>query len=55
MHNMDPHTKKMIRAFFGKLLRASKNEMISSASDFYGEVRKKVVGKVHQIMPPRTH
>ena len=55
MHNMDSHTKKMIRAFFGKLLRASKNEMISSASDFYGEVRKKVVGKVHQIMPPRTH
>ena len=55
MHNMDPHTKKMIRAFFGKLLRASKNEMISSASDFYGKVRKSVVGKVHQIMPPRSH
>ena len=55
MHNMDPHTKKIIRAFFGKLLRASKNEMISSASDLFGEVRKKVVGRVHQIMPPRTH
>ena len=55
MRNMDPHTKKIIRAFFGKLLRASKNEMISSASDLFGEVRKKVVGRVHQIMPPRTH
>ncbi|MBR4120129.1 MAG: hypothetical protein IKT95_00050, partial [Spirochaetales bacterium] len=55
MHNMDPHSRKMIRSFFGKLMRASKNEMISSATDLFGKVRKSVVGKVHQIMPPRAH
>ena len=51
MHNMDPQTKKMIRSFFGKLMRASKNEMISSAKGFFGKVKKRVVTKVQSIRP----
>ena len=53
MHNMDPQSKKMIRAFFGKLMRASKNEMISSAAGFFGKVKGSVVGKVRQVLPAR--
>ena len=53
MHNMDPHTKKMIRAFFGKLLRASKNEMISSATDFFGQVKVNVSEKIHHLVKKR--
>ena len=49
MHNMDPQTKKMIRSFFGKLMRASKNEMVSSARGFFGRVKKSVTDKVQGI------
>ena len=55
MHNMDPQTKKMIRSFFGKLMRASRNEMISSARGFYGKVKKRVVNKVQTILPTHQH
>ena len=55
MHNMDPQTKKMIRSFFGKLMRASRNEMISSARGFYGKVKKRVVNKVQAILPTHQH
>ena len=55
VHNMDPQTKKMIRSFFGKLMRASKNEMISSAKGFFGKVRKRVVNKVQGIRPFHKH
>lgn len=55
VHNMDNQTKKMIRSFFGKLMRASRNEMISSAKGFYGKVRESVVDKVHRIMPSHPH
>ena len=53
MHNMDPHSKKMIRAFFGKLMRASKNEMISFASDFFGKVKENVSEKIHHLVEKR--
>ena len=55
MHNMDPQTKKMIRSFFGKLMRASRNEMISSARGFYGKVKKRVANKVQTILPTHQH
>ncbi|MBR6084224.1 MAG: DUF2974 domain-containing protein [Spirochaetales bacterium] len=55
MHNMDPQNKKMIRVFFGKLMRASQKEMISSAAGFFGKVKGSVVDKVHQVLPSRQH
>ena len=55
MHNMEPQTKKMIRSFFGKLMRASRKEMISSAKGFFGKVRKSVVDKVQGIRPFHQH
>lgn len=54
VHNMDPQAKKMIRSFLGKLMRASRNEMISSAKGFYGKVKKSVVKKVQGILPSHT-
>ena len=51
MHHMDPHTKKMIRSFFGKLMRANRNEMISSTKGFFGKVGKSVSNKVHGKRP----
>ena len=55
MHNMDPHSRKMIRSFFGKLMRASKNEMISSATDLFGKVKVNVTEKVHRIIEKRNN
>ena len=55
MHSMDPQTKKMIRSFFGKLMRASRNEMVSSATDLFGKVKESVADKVQHILPLRPH
>ena len=55
MHNMDPESKKMIRAFFGKLMRASEKEMISTAAGFFGKVKHSVVDKVQGMLPLRSH
>ena len=55
MRSMDPQNKKMMRAFFGKLMRASQKEMISSAAGFFGKVKGSVVNKVQKVLPSRQH
>ncbi len=55
MRSMDPQKRKMIRSFFGKLMRASQKEMMVSAADLFGKVKGKVVGKVQGMLPLRPH
>ncbi len=55
MRSMDPQKRKMIRSFFGKLMRASQKEMMVSAADRFGKVKGKVVGKVQGMLPLRPH
>ena len=54
IRSMDPQTKKMIRSFFGKLMRASQKEIVVSTTDFFGKVKDTVVDKVQQILPHRS-
>jgi hypothetical protein len=51
MRKLDPQKKKMIRTFFGKLMRASEKEMISSAAGFFGKVKGTVATKVQGMLP----
>ena len=55
MRKLDPQKKKMIRTFFGKLMRASEKEMISSAAGFFGKVKGTVATKVQGMLPKWQH
>ena len=50
MNTMDRQSKKMIRSFLGKLLKAGSSEVISTASDVFGRVKDSVAEKVSQTL-----
>ena len=49
-NSMDAQTKKMVRSFLGKLVKASSSEVISAASDVFGRVKDNMAEKISNTL-----